>query len=44
MYEDGSGISRDAMSGPSARVDRRGAVTLLPHTPVVGEAVTGDPD
>ena len=35
------------MSGPSPRVDRRGAVTLLPHIPVVGEAVTGtrtDPD
>ena len=37
---DGGSTTRSAVSAPSARVDRRGFVTLLPHTPIVGEAVT----
>ena len=43
-YEDegegGQSTSRSAVSAPSARVDRRGSVTLLPRTPIVGELIT----
>ena len=39
-YDDGVGTGRSAVSGATAAVDQRGAVTLVPSTPVVGEAVT----
>ena len=39
-YDDGVGTGRSAVSEASEAVDQRGAVTLAPSTPVVGEAVT----
>ena len=39
-YDDGVGTGRSVVSGATAAVDQRGAVTLAPGTPVVGEAVT----
>ena len=39
-YDDGVGTGRTVVSGATAAVDQRGAVTLAPGTPVVGEAVT----
>ena len=39
-YDDGVGIGRSVVSAATAAVDQRGAVTLSPTTPVVGEAVT----
>ena len=39
-YRDGNGTNRSAASGPTARVDQRGMVTLSPSMPVVGETVT----
>ena len=46
-YRDGNGTNRSAASGPTARVDQRGMVTLSPAMPVVGEVLTAtltDPD
>ena len=39
-YDDGVGTVRSVVSAATAAVDQRGAVTLSPTTPVVGEAVT----
>ena len=39
-YRDGNGTNRSAASGPTARVDQRGKVTLSPSMPVVGQTVT----
>ena len=39
-YDDGVGTGRSVVSAATAAVDQRGAVTLSPTTPVVGEAVT----
>ncbi len=39
-YDDAVGMGRNAISGATDAVDQRGAVTLSPVTPVVGEAVT----
>ncbi len=39
-YRDGNGTNRSAASGPTARVDQRGMVTLSPSMPVVGEVLT----
>ncbi len=38
-YEDGNGMMREAMSLPSARVDRRGSVVVTPQGPVVGGVI-----
>ena len=39
-YDDAVGTGREAVSAVTAAVDQKGAVTLSPRTPVVGEAVT----
>ena len=39
-YDDPVGTGREAMSAAAAAVDQKGAVTLSPQQPVVGEAVT----
>ena len=39
-YDDPVGTGREAVSAVTAAVDQKGAVTLSPRTPVVGEAVT----
>ena len=40
-YDDAVGMGREAASVVTAAVDQKGAVTLSPQQPVVGEAVTG---
>ena len=39
-YDDAVGTGREAVSAVTAAVDQKGAVTLSPQEPVVGEAVT----
>ena len=39
-YDDPVGTGREAVSAATAAVDQKGAVTLSPQQPVVGEAVT----
>ena len=39
-YDDAVGAGREAVSAATATVDQKGAVTLSPQQPVVGEAVT----
>ncbi len=39
-YDDAVGMGRSAVSEATAAVDQKGAVTLSPQQPVVGEAVT----
>ena len=39
-YDDAVGMGRMAVSAATAAADQRGAVTLSPTTPIVGEAVT----
>ena len=39
-YDDAVGTGREAVSAVTAAVDQKGAVTLSPQQPVVGEAVT----
>ena len=39
-YDDAVGTGRSAVSEATAAVDQKGAVTLSPQQPVVGEAVT----